>query len=260
MPADLLDRRVRPNGALLPPASLLTFGAVDDFQTSGQNLVRRLADLGGLTPSSDVLDVGSGIGRLAIPLTSFLGPQGSYHGLDIVQEGVEWCEQNIAARHPNFAFQLADVYNGEYHPTGTVHPSEYRFPYADASFDLIVLNSVFTHMLPNDMEQYLREIARVLRVGGRSFTTYSLLDDQARVASAAHRSDTRFNHDLGPCSVVDRKVPELAVAYDPGFVRDVHERHGLSIDGVYYGDWCRRSVLPHQESRVGQDVVIATKR
>src|SRR5262249_6440676 len=44
---------------------------------------------------------------------------------------------------------------------------EFVFPYADASFDFVFLTSVFTHMLPAEVAQYLREVRRVLRPAGR---------------------------------------------------------------------------------------------
>ena len=46
--------------------------------------------------------------------------------------------------------------------------SEYTFPYEDGEFDVVVLTSVFTHMLPDDVAHYLDEIARVLKPGGRA--------------------------------------------------------------------------------------------
>jgi len=45
---------------------------------------------------------------------------------------------------------------------GTVAASEFVFPFADASFDFVSLASVFTHMLPVDLEHYAGQIARVL--------------------------------------------------------------------------------------------------
>lgn len=80
-----------------------------------------------------MLDVGSGIGRMARPLTKFL-TSGSYVGIDIVPRGIEWCQRHITSRYPNFTFQHADVYNKEYNPTGgrgfpiSVRGRKLRFP------------------------------------------------------------------------------------------------------------------------------------
>jgi hypothetical protein len=70
----------------------------------------------------------------------------------------EWCQGNISSKYPNFRFQLADVYNTEYNPGGTHRASEYESPYEDESFDFVILTSAFTHMLPEEVSNYLSEI------------------------------------------------------------------------------------------------------
>jgi ubiquinone/menaquinone biosynthesis C-methylase UbiE len=260
LPADAIDKAVGRRSELVPPRSQMFVGSVDDFESSGELLVRRLVDVAGLTPESSVLDIGSGIGRLAVALTSFHGPEGSYDGLDIVPSGIEWCTQNITTRHPRFRFTLANVFNGEYNPRGTVQPSEYRLPYPDASFDLVVLTSVFTHMLPADMEHYIDEIARVLKPGGRCFATYSLLNPESRRLMESGAGDMRFKHAMGPCAVVDPMVPELAVAYEEGYVREIYKERGLASEGgIYYGGWSGRE-QSDRSSGLSQDIVLTTRR
>ena len=259
LPVDLIDTAVGRRRAMVPPRSKMFVGSVEDFESSGELLVGRLIEVGGLTPGSTVLDIGSGIGRLAVALTSQLGREGRYEGLDIVPSGIEWCAKNITPRHPNFRFTLADVVNGEYNPGGRVRPTEYRLPYPDATFDLVVLTSVFTHMLPAEKEHYVDEIARVLKPGGRCFATYSLLNPESRSLMEAGASDIRFKHPMGPCAVVDTKVPELAVGYDEEYVREVYERRGLSTEGgIYYGTWSGRA--PARGSGLSQDLVLSTRR
>src|SRR5689334_8909675 len=151
LPSDLVQRRAGDRAGLFPPMSMIFTGSVDDFALSGSNLVNNLVDLECLRPDSKVLDVGSGMGRLAVALLNYRSHEGSYEGLEIVPSGVRWCTENITARYPNCRFTLADIYNNEYNPTGRLAASRYRFPYDDDTFDLVVLASVFTHMLPEDM-------------------------------------------------------------------------------------------------------------
>ena len=54
-------------------------------------MLKQFIDLGGLKPEHRVLDIGSGIGRVAIPLTEYLNEKGSYEGFDVVELGVNWC-------------------------------------------------------------------------------------------------------------------------------------------------------------------------
>ena len=57
-----------------------------------------------------VLDIGCGVGRIAIPLTGYLGGGGQYDGFDVVPGGIAWCEKNISIPFPHFRFELADIY------------------------------------------------------------------------------------------------------------------------------------------------------
>jgi len=259
LPVDLIEAATGRRRPMVPPRSEMFVGSVEDFESSGELLVQRLTEVAGLRSDSHVLDIGCGIGRLAVALTPRLGPRGRYEGLDIVPSGIEWCTENITPHHPGFRFTLADVSNGEYNPDGAVAPTEYRLPYPDAGFDIVVLTSVFTHMLPAEKEHYLDEIARVLKPGGRCFAPYSLLTTESRRLMAAGASDTRFNHAMGPCAVVDTKVPELAVAYEEDYVREVSERFGLSTDGgIYYGTWSGREPSA-RASGLSQDLVLSTR-
>src|SRR5208283_4898961 len=131
-----------------------------------EGIFRQLIEPGGLKADDHVLDVGCGIGRVAIPLIRFLNEKGRYEGFDIVPAGIDWCEDKISQRYTNFNFQLCNVYNKVYHPSGWLHADEYTFPHADESFDFVFLSSVFTHVLPAGLENYLSEISRVMKTGG----------------------------------------------------------------------------------------------
>ena len=75
-------------------------------------------------------------------MTHFLDENGSYEGLDIVPDAIEWCTKHVVGPHGNVHFTVADVYNKEYNPKGRVQPANYRFPYAiDETFDVVALSS-----------------------------------------------------------------------------------------------------------------------
>src|SRR5437868_12657499 len=69
----------------LPPLRL-RFVGVGDFRTVGDEL-KELLIRSGLKPSDRALDIGSGVGRVAIPLTRYLD-SGTYDGFDVVRRGV----------------------------------------------------------------------------------------------------------------------------------------------------------------------------
>lgn len=239
---------------MIPPQEMVFVGQ-GDFLTIGNEFRDLFVDLGGLQPHERVLDVGCGIGRMAVPLTQYLDACGHYDGFDIVRSGIDWCQGKITPRYPQFQFHLADIYNKHYRPDGSTHPARYRFPFADEQFDFTFLTSVFTHLLPDAVENYLFEIARTLRMGGRCFVTFFLMNESAAAAVQAKSADMDFRFEMGECFSVDQAVPEQALCYDETAVRQLFDRCGLAIrEPVHHGKWCRRGEHVHW-----QDIVIATK-
>jgi ubiquinone/menaquinone biosynthesis C-methylase UbiE len=255
LPADSLDSILGRRDPLTPPRSKFFFSTAN-FKRRGEWFVKRLINPGGLRPDDRVLDLGCGIGRMAVPLTKYLDAEGSYEGIDIVPEGIEWCQKEITRRSPNFRFTLADIYNKQYNPTGKFKASEYVFPYEDDSFDFTFLASVFTHMLPEEVDNYLSEIARMLKGGGRCLITFFLLNQESLELMESGASTIVFKHVLDGCRVKERGTPEAAVAYPESTIRALYERYGLEIEEpIRYGAWSGR-----RESLGYQDIVVASKR
>jgi len=253
---DFFDRWTGRRDALTPPLRQLFDGTTDyrQFQKLGDALVKNLVRHG-LQPHQRVLEVGSGNGKNARALTKYLNRQGRYEGFDVVPSGVAWCQQEIASRFPNFRFHRADIHNRTYNPAGKTPAHRFRFPYADETFDYVFLASVFTHMLPADLGNYVAEIARVLKPGGRCFASFFLLNAEALRGMAANRGGRTFPFptDLPGCRVADRTWPEDAVAYDEGFLRRQFYCNGLAIsEPIAYGAWWK-------EERNAQDGVWLTK-
>jgi ubiquinone/menaquinone biosynthesis C-methylase UbiE len=238
----------------IPPEDMIFVGEGDFIQT-GNEFFKYFIELGNLKPHENVLDVGCGIGRMAIPLTRYLDKNGSYEGFDIVSLGIDWCQKNISTRYPHFHFQLADIINRFYTQNDHIRASEYKFPYEDESFDFIFLTSVFTHMLPEDMENYFSEIARVLKKNGRCLITFFLLNDESLRLISAKETTQNFQFVFNGYRTVDINNPESAVAYDEYMIRDLYKKHGFTIDEpIHFGSWCgRKNFLSYQ------DIIVATK-
>ena len=251
-PLDVLDLLVGKRDPLVPPRGLWFVGGGHFRDNQFLSSFTGLCDL---QPHHRVLDVGCGIGKQAVPLTRYLSPKGSYEGFDIVKEGVQWCEQQITDRYPNFKFRHVDVFNKHYNPDGGVLPSEWKFPYSDAEFDFVCLISVFTHMLPDAVQNYAREISRVLKPGAKSFISFLLLNDESRRLIAQGKSTLPLTHELGGCIVLDPEFPETTVGLREDFVRDLFEESGLAINAVHYGSWCGRNA-----TNFYQDIVLSVRK
>lgn len=255
LPFDLMDSLNGQRNKMMPPRSANFTGAVDDFISSAQRQVRRLVYLAKLTPHSRVLDIGCGMGRLATALIDYLEADGRYDGFDIVPSGIKWAQDHIAAGHPNIHFVLSDIYNKEYNPTGKLKATEYRFPYDDQSFDVIVLTSVFTHLLPDDFEHYMTEISRVLKPGGYCYATFSLVNDEVKTLMAEGRAEMVLRPMLPSAHwATGEKVQELATGYEETYVRDMYARHKMAGNfKIYYGTWPGRTLPPDQTLSISPD-------
>jgi SAM-dependent methyltransferase len=230
-----------------PEAMRRTTGhpSLDDFLMRGREVARACRLYGRLRPRGRILDVGCGVGRLAYGLARYL-TGGSYDGLDIIPEMIDWCTRHVSGTYPHLRFRHADVANPFYNPTGRFRAAEYRLPYASGAFDVVFLGSVFTHLLPAELTHYLSEIVRVLRPGGRCLISYFLLEGGSLKRPADKPPAMEFRHAGDGYRTTDAEVPEAAVAYEETYVRARYASAGLEvIEPVHYG---------------GQDLVVAAKR
>ena len=246
--------------SLIPPVGLMNDGPQDYeiFKKNGQDFLTYYIDLCDLQPDAAILDVGCGMGRKTIPLISFLDENGKYEGLDINRDGINWCKKGIGKIRENFNFQLIDIFNKKYNPSGQCKASDYRFPFDDGSFDLVVLGSVFTHMLSQDMENYLSEVARVLRQDGNCLITFFLLNEESIRLMSEQKSSLDFVYEMEEnCFSVDTEIPEQAIAYAESYIWKLYERVGLEISlPIYFGEWCKRE---HSLLAEYQDIIVASK-
>jgi SAM-dependent methyltransferase len=242
----------------IPPEDLRVwvgpFAHAELFRVSGERMLEALVDLCGFSSDEHVLEVGCGCGRLALALANRIGLAGRYEGFDVAQPLLDWCRANLEPVLPNFRFRLVDVVAPGHNPGGGVTASDFRFPYENEAFDLAIVASVFTHMSSEGIENYVAEVARVLKPSGRCFATLFLFDAAAATAVAEATTIFDFQYRIGPCLTFDAAHPEEGIACDEDWVLGLLERSGLKVDQVRRGDW--RAVRSYA---ISQDIIVARK-
>ena len=110
-------------------------------------------------------------------------------------------------------------------------------------------------MLSEDVENYLKEISRVLKPGGCCLITYFLLNEKSLPQITKGRTTIDFKYKYEDCLTSNIDVPEAAIAYDEGRIRTLYSELDLSIsDPISYGSWTNLNAYLSF-----QDIVVGTK-
>jgi cyclopropane fatty-acyl-phospholipid synthase-like methyltransferase len=247
-PSDLFKNR----SSLVPPTGLIYTGG-GDFEKQGQDWLNFFKQHAELSENNNFLDIGSGIGRIAIPLVRYL--KGEYHGFDPVQQGVDWCNKKIASQHSNFHFLFVDLFNDLYKNKG-IDASSYQFAYPKNHFNVSCAISVFTHMLPDEVANYLKQTRMVLKNEGYLVATFFILDDESKALMHQNKG-LDFKFSFGDYATIDKQVLSANVAYEKDFLYKMIENEGLSIEKEFKGFWCGRAKATSIDF---QDILVLKKR
>lgn len=126
------------------------------FLTLGREnaLRQQIADSIRYQPDEKVLDVGCGTGSLALVAKERVGRAGSVHGIDPAPRQIDRARVKARRRGIAVDFQLGVV-------------EKLSFP--DKTFDVVQSTFAIDHVPADLQRQGLKEIARVLKPGGRLF-------------------------------------------------------------------------------------------
>jgi ubiquinone/menaquinone biosynthesis C-methylase UbiE len=255
LPVDLYTAVTGQRKPMIPPRGKIFIGS-GDFARTGDTIKEQLIKLAGLQPNHRILDVGCGLGRVAVPLTGYLDGSGSYEGFDIVKSAIVWCNKKISSQFPNFQFKHIDLKNDLYNLRTSRKAEDFVFPYPDKDFDLVLLTSVFTHMVLADVENYLQQIHRVLNKGGICFATFFIMNDDARQFMKQSGKEL-FKTKLEHYYLFNARVKEANVAFEePYLVKEMIESKGFELQKVHYGFWSGRPKSPLENF---QDICVFRK-
>jgi SAM-dependent methyltransferase len=181
---------------------------------------------------SRIVDIGCGCGKSAVILRDFKYGSarftGHYYGFDIDREQVEWCQGHFPAE--KFTFCAVDGKSAVYGGSGRVEEERALAVCEDESIDLVFSQSLFSHLLEEDLERYLRESYRVLKPGGAMCMTFFCIEDLRKLGLLGTRWS--FRNRIGRALVENVAFPEAAVAYEKAVIEDAARSAGFSFPQV----------------------------
>ncbi len=227
------------------------------FNGPGYEIVAYLRLLARLRDGDSLWDVGCGCGMLELALHD-LGWKGRLIGTDIHKPCIDWAQGNIASRLEGHRFVHMDIYNDAYWRKGTLSAREWLDGFGEREFDVVVAKSLFTHVLPDELDVYLKGICERLKPGGRALLTFFILSGVQQDFATAGRNRLSFRPygDDGRCSIRNPMAPTAAVAYDEQYLLDRLRAAGFRIDGhtIHHGVW-----TGSPEGLSFQDIVVVEK-
>jgi SAM-dependent methyltransferase len=254
---DLPDKIVRKKGGLeqLPRFSgrIRSNGFIGQFGGKrfayyGKLLGNTLIDECQLKPSDKVMEIGCGVGRTAVFLSSYLN-DGNYFGWDVDPVSIDIDNKLPLFKKKKFRFQCVNFKNDLYNKKGEQIP--FRFPAEDNSYNVVFLVSVFTHMYPQDITFYIKEISRVLKPGGHCMFTCFLMD------YGVH-PEMNFKFKRDGYYINNEKHPLQTIAFDEKFFTTLFEENHLKVKNLLKGNWRSKENGYRPQTEFKQDIFIVS--
>tara|TARA_B110001450_G_C17562559_1_gene457369 strand:- start:94 stop:948 length:855 start_codon:yes stop_codon:yes gene_type:complete len=258
-PIDIYEKIQGKRHKYVPPRGYIYTGSPANSQNyieqSNHQLIL-LKDEINLMPDDSVLDIGSGIGRTAISLTGYLNSNSKYEGFDVVKKGVDWCNSKINKDFPNFNFKFIPLFNDLYN-NSNLKAENFIFPYGEEVFDKIFTFSVFTHMQIDEIQNYFKEINRVLKNNGLAFSTFFLYDNDDE-DYISKREGFNFPIKKSGFRLMNNKVKSGNIAIHKDKLNELLSKENLTIVKIIDGFW--KDNYKKSESKEYQDIVIFKKQ
>ncbi len=247
LPNQLLGKKIKK----VPPKGLIYTGSGDFLK---QGIEWKLFFIeNGLKPTDTFLDIGSGIGRIALGLTDYL--KGEYQGFEAIELGVIWCKNNLSVKYKNFHFKYVKIYNDLYNSSG-VDAAKYKFEYPENKFDFAVSISVFTHMIDAEVQNYLYQTNLVLKENSIFITTFFIMDKKAQSYIERTNSNFKFIYEFENYFLMDKNVKAANVCFKRDYLLSIIKSTGFKIVREIKGSW---SGSPKEHYLGFQDILVLQK-
>ena len=111
-------------------------------------------------------------------------------------------------------------------------------------------------MFPQDLENYMKEISRVLKHKGNCLISFFIINNKSKrlMKNSGSSFNFKFHDDRYFCT--KEADPEAAIAFEEGCIVTLFRTNGMTIDNsIHYGSWRgRNDYLSYQ------DIVVALKK
>ncbi|WP_235835884.1 class I SAM-dependent methyltransferase [Cognatitamlana onchidii] len=254
-PVDMLDKVMGRTNKYVPPRGSIYTGSpsgAKKYLQQGQNQLQLLKDCITLSPSDKVLDIGSGVGRTAIALSTYINKEGSYDGFDVVKQGVDWCNNGLGMDFPNFKFKYVPIFNDLYNES-KLKATEFNFPYEDDRFNKIFSFSLFTHMQKEEIQNYFFEIARVLKKEGLCFSTFFLYNSENE-EYIGEKPNFNFPHKEDDFRLMHKDVKSGNIAFHEDGLKTMLSKANLECVKIIDGFW--KDKIRDTSKKEYQDIVV----
>lgn len=183
---------------------------LENFVENGVTLVDTIKGVTGLKSLQGltILDIGCANGRLPIALDVLEEAVDLYIGVDIMEKPITFLREAFKGYSNHFFYHMY-LHNQRYASRQSGSVSEVDFTdlmIPEEGYDLIVLNSVFTHLgRPYNAEAYLRNIVKVLTAKTLLYITW-------------------FKNPPNEISFDEKRT-----VYTEGYIRSLYDHAGLEI-------------------------------
>jgi SAM-dependent methyltransferase len=191
-----------------------------DFVETGSRVWLRFFSRRYCTFRSDVVEFGCGCGRIARPLKGDWF-EGTYLGVDIDTEMISYCRRNfpearfkfVVSPHQSVTYSPYMSYEREATPGLVIAEPDTK--------DFVYSHSLYSHLLENELTEYMHETYRILRTDGIMYMTFFCKEhvELGQRWTFGHRRDNAY--------VESAQYPEAAVAYHEAFIVELARNCGF---------------------------------
>jgi SAM-dependent methyltransferase len=198
----------------------------------GLEFIDYFVDYADLGREESVLDFGCGTGRMALPMARMLNSSSKYLGIDLDAELIDWCNRNIGSSDSRFHFMRSNSMNMLYNPSGEeifqIHAPTDSVTFAFAT-------SVFTHLCASQAREYLAELARCTKKGGRVLVTAYLFESAPPVGASL-----RFQPLDRETWTTNMAVPETVTGFQLDSFVEWTATAGFKLRHLLPGSWAKK--------------------